>query len=299
MKISGLLLLNYRVKKEMKNNPIKILLIEDNPGDARLIQEMVKEMRDNSLVLECSARLSKGLECIDKKRFDVILSDLSLPDSQGLDTLVRVRSQASDVPIIVLTNIDDEDLAVMAMQKGAQDYLVKEQVDSNLLVRSIRYAIERYKLIKELEQARQREQRNREIQSLEQISGFSSGTVTAGMYGIKPLHDSFPDIFNELVQYYRDLLDQALKQKTYRVEYDYSEKLNIMVDQLGFMMAGPRDVVEIHTTALKEKNRDVPYKKAQAYIEEGRLMVLELMGNLVIFYRNYFLSVKKVTEHKL
>jgi len=281
----------------MKDKVIKVLLIEDNPGDARLIQEMLNEVKDNSFVLECATKLSRGLESIAGEHIDIILSDLSLPDSQGLDTLVRVHSQASDVPIIVLTNLDDEDLAIMAMQKGAQDYLIKDQVDSNLLVRSIHYAIERYRLLKELEQARQREQQNREIQSLEQISG-SPSMVTAGTYGMKPLIESSPEIFNELVQYYGNLLDQALKQQNYRVDYDFSEKLNILADQLGLLRVGPRDVVQIHTMALKEKNRDAPYKKTQAYIEEGRLMVLELMGNIVSFYRNYFLNVKKVPERK-
>jgi len=283
----------------VNDKPIKVLLIEDNPGDARLIQEILNESRNNMFDLECFDKLSTGLESIAGEHIDIILSDLSLPDSQGLDTIVRVHSQASDVPIIVLTSLNDEDLAIMALQKGAQDYLVKGQVDSNLLVRSIKYAIERCRLLNELEQVRQRENQREEIESLDHISSSSQSTLTAAMYGMKLLNDSQPDIFNELVQQYGGILDEALMQKNYKIENNYSKKLIQMAEKLGFLRVGPREVVSIHTKTLKEKNRDIHYKKAQANIEEGRLMVLELMGNLVSFYRNYYMDItRRTAEHK-
>ncbi len=127
----------------MNEKYIKVLLIEDNPGDARLISEMLAEARGVNFDLECTNRLSPGLKRIGAGGIDVILSDLSLPDSQGLDTFAEVNAQAPSLPIIVLSGLDDEELAVKAVQEGAQDYLVKGQVDSSLLVRSIRYAIER------------------------------------------------------------------------------------------------------------------------------------------------------------
>ena len=121
---------------------LKILLIEDNPGDARLIWEM---LQDSGIAFEIvsSYRLSEGLEEIAKNEPDVILLDLGLPDSQGIETFQRVNDQASGVPVIVLTVSDDDDLAIGAVQLGAQDYLVKGQIDGNLLGRSIGYAIER------------------------------------------------------------------------------------------------------------------------------------------------------------
>jgi signal transduction histidine kinase len=122
---------------------IKVLLIEDNSGDARLIKEMLAEARGVSFDLECTNRLSPGLKRIATGGIDVILSDLSLPDSHGLDTFAEVHARAPSLPIVVLSSLDDEELAVKAVQEGAQDYLVKGHVDSNLLVRSIRYAVER------------------------------------------------------------------------------------------------------------------------------------------------------------
>jgi signal transduction histidine kinase/CheY-like chemotaxis protein len=127
----------------MEGKPIKVLLIEDNPGDARLLQEMLAEAKGTAFGLECADRLSAGLERAARGDIDVILADLSLPDSRGLATFAQVYAQAPQVPVIVLSGLADEELAVKAVRAGAQDYLVKGQVNSNLLARAIHYAIER------------------------------------------------------------------------------------------------------------------------------------------------------------
>ena len=127
----------------MSHNLIKVLLIEDNPGDARLIREILAEARGTVFNLECMDRLSTARDCLDRESFDLVLLDLSLPDSQGYDTFAKVHTHVPHMPVVVLSGLDDETLAVKAVQEGAQDYLVKGQVDSNVLVRSIRYAIER------------------------------------------------------------------------------------------------------------------------------------------------------------
>lgn len=129
--------------KELDNKPIKILLVEDNPGDSRLIREMLAEAMGVTFDLEYADRLQAGLEHLSEGRIEVVLLDLGLPDSQGLETLSRTYAQAPEVPIVVLTGLDDEMLGVQAVNKGAQDYLIKGQADKNLLVRAIRYAIER------------------------------------------------------------------------------------------------------------------------------------------------------------
>ncbi|MEA1905909.1 MAG: PAS domain S-box protein, partial [Euryarchaeota archaeon] len=125
------------------DNMIKVLLIEDNSGDLRLIQEMLSETEMFSFELEHTGRLSSGLKRLVEGGIDAILLDLGLPDSQGLETFVSVRDQAPELPIIVLTGFDDTTVANMAVREGAQDYLVKDEVDGNSLARSLRYAIER------------------------------------------------------------------------------------------------------------------------------------------------------------
>ena len=126
------------------SDSISILLIEDNPGDARLIQEMLGEARPATFNLERVDRLASGIDHLQRNhQVDVVLTDLGLPDSQGWDTFARVRATVPHVPIIVLTGLDDEATALKAISEGAQDYLVKGQVQGYLLPRAIRYAIER------------------------------------------------------------------------------------------------------------------------------------------------------------
>ncbi|MBN3869441.1 response regulator [Nostoc sp. JL33] len=127
----------------MAGKHIKVLLVEDNPGDVLLLQEFLKEVTTVVVELIPVERLDEALNYLAKEIFDVILLDLSLPDSGGLETFVIAHHHAKATPIIVLTGIDDETLAIRAMQQGAQDYLVKGQVTGDLLVRSMRYAIER------------------------------------------------------------------------------------------------------------------------------------------------------------
>ena len=126
----------------MNEEFIKVLLIEDNSGDARLLQEMLTEV-STPFCLERVERLSIGLERLAKNGIGVVLLDLGLPDSWGLDTFLKAHSQAPHVPIIVLTGLFDEEWGLKAVWEGAQDYLLKAQVDGNLLRRTIRYAIER------------------------------------------------------------------------------------------------------------------------------------------------------------
>ncbi|MGO9614510.1 MAG: PAS domain S-box protein, partial [Dissulfurispiraceae bacterium] len=127
------------------NKVCRILLIEDNPGDARLIEEMLKEIGD-TFELECAERLSSGIEQIKVGTFDAILLDLGLPDSQGLGTLTRLNDAKPEVPVVVLTGLADESVGTQAVKAGAQDYLIKGQIDKNLLARSIHYAVTRKKM---------------------------------------------------------------------------------------------------------------------------------------------------------
>ena len=117
-------------------DPTAILLIEDNPDDALLLEVMLADVSNASFRLTHAETLSEGLRELDGATHDVVLLDLSLPDSHGLDTFARAHAQSPGTPIIVLTGLDDEDMAVQAVQRGAQDYLSKNQLDGQLLVRS-------------------------------------------------------------------------------------------------------------------------------------------------------------------
>lgn len=140
----------------MAENQITVLFIEDNPGDARLFQEMLKEAKGDSFLPVHRARLSDGLAYLAGNPVDVILLDLGLPDSQGLDTFLSLQKECEHIPVIVLTGLTDNRLAGRAMEGGAQDYLTKESINGQLLAQSIRYAIERKRVEKELREGEDR-----------------------------------------------------------------------------------------------------------------------------------------------
>lgn len=162
----------------MEKTTIRILLIEDKPSDAQLIQEMLANVEGFSFSLELAGQLSTGLEQLAKGSIDVVLLDLMLPDSHGLDTFTTAHSQASHVPIIVLSSLNDEMLAAQAVRKGAQDYLVKGQVDGNLLARAIRYAVERARIEASRTQSEEAlRRRTRELELLNRASQALSSTL--------------------------------------------------------------------------------------------------------------------------
>ncbi len=149
----------------MESATIKILLVEDNPADADLLNEFLEEADETQWSLVHVEKLKEALQTLRENHFDVILLDLSLPDKQGLATVVQTHETAPDLPIVVLTGLNDRVTALEAVRQGAQDYLVKGKIDSNLLVRAIGYAIERSNTLKQLRQSEEQLQRlNEELE---------------------------------------------------------------------------------------------------------------------------------------
>jgi PAS domain S-box-containing protein len=161
----------------MEDKPVRILLIEDSPADVDLIQEMLT-VAGFPFTLEHADRLSIGLEQLAAGDPDVVLLDLMLPDSRGHNTFAKAHTQSPHVPIVVLSSLNDEELAAQAVREGAQDYLVKGQVDGKLLARAIRYAVERARteaIRTQSEQVLRR--RTRELELLNRASQTLSSTL--------------------------------------------------------------------------------------------------------------------------
>ena len=152
---------------------IRVLLVDDNPDDVRLIKAMLTDTKGVTFDFKSAGRFSQGLECLAEGGIDVLLLDLVLPDSYGLDTFVRMHAQAPGVPIIVLTGTEDEELADSAMRDGARDYLIKGQLNTDLLSRAIRYAIEGTRADKALQRSQRQLQQAQKMELL--------GTLVAGV----------------------------------------------------------------------------------------------------------------------
>ena len=134
----------------MKENPINVLFVEDNPLDVRIIREMLANVNASRFKLTRCESIDEYLKKIKKKLFDVILLDLNLPDSQGYDTFQKVYDNVPNIPIVVLTGINDNSLGEKAVKNGAQDYLVKGEISKHLLARVLSYSISRKQVEEEL-----------------------------------------------------------------------------------------------------------------------------------------------------
>ena len=164
----------------MKVTATRILIVEDNPGDARLLQRYLATTHE--FELQCVESLSSAMAALRASYFDAVLLDLSLPDARGLETLRSVRAAAPDLPIVVLTGLDDEAVAIEALRQGAQDYLIKGEIHRHWLARAIHYAIERQHTLEKLQQLN--EELIRSNQELEQFASVVSHDLQQPLQGI-------------------------------------------------------------------------------------------------------------------
>lgn len=173
----------------VSDSELEVLLVEDNPGDARLIEEMLRDAETllervdlgsstaGSLRIHSEQSLQAGISRLNRVDVDVVLLDLGLPDSTGMETLTSVIDVADRVPVIVLTGLQDERVGIEAIKHGAQDYLVKDEVSSELLVRSIHHAIERNR--QELDRTR----RHRQLEALNRLTRELMDAETSAAVG--------------------------------------------------------------------------------------------------------------------
>lgn len=147
------------LQKSVRAKPIRLLLIEDDENDVFLMRELLGTSA-TPFVMEIADSIALALKRLEAGGIDVVLSDLSLPDSNGIHTFATIHAAAPHTPVIVLSGIDDEDLAMQIVEKGAQDYLVKGHIDCALLTRAIRYAIKRVEAERALAEERRKNEEN-------------------------------------------------------------------------------------------------------------------------------------------
>ncbi len=278
----------------MLNSPCRVLLIEDEPDDIVKIQNILENTRsaffERGFKLTCAETLSAAKQILSQQEFDVILLDLMLPDSRHMYSLEELQTVVSGTPIIVQTALEDEVVAVKALEMGACGYLPKIVAERDLLLYAIRTAIERKLQLADLEQSQQQQQK----QEFDALESLLRDANSFNSQSFDPLQQRIPDVFNELKVKYRDLLDRVVKQKIYKVEYNTSDRINVLIEQLGYLQATPKDIITLHTLVLKQKQQDLGQRKSRAYTVEGRYLLLELMGKLAAYYRKYYIGLNKI-----
>lgn len=280
--------------------PIRILLIADDQGDGEIIHTLLMQMVQTvPFVITTLQQIDEVLSQLSHPSFDLVLLDLSLAQGEGVHTFEQIQGQAPELPIIILSSFEDTASAIEAVRQGAQDYLVKGQIDSRLLVRSIRYAIERQRLRLASQTDHWQHQQERELSLLEQLTSYQATVIASKLYCNLPLEESVKEEFQRLVEHYRQILELAFEQRNYRVKNGIDERMRGIVEQLGFLKASPRDVIALHTMAIKPRISQMSSAKAEAYMEEARILVLQLMGYLASYYRKFHLAVGPMPDQTL
>ena len=275
------------IRRDMEEECVTLLLVDDDLEDRDLILSDLKPAAGKYQAV-CAGLLQEAMELVASRSFDVIMLDLGLPDSQGLETFIRLHEKAPEVPFVVITGREDDTIAMQALKTGAQDYLVKGQIGGEVLRRSIRYSIERQRLLVRHEREQFLRELEREEHAMERLVAPPSTSVTCCLYGGSPLKEVVREVFDQLVDLYARLLDKALEQRILKTQGSPGVELRKMAEQMGSMFAGPRDVLDVHLEALKRRCRAQPPPKVKAFTEEGRFLMIEWMGYLASFYRDYY-----------
>ncbi len=255
-----------------------LLLVEDNPGDADLVRDMLSTAGSERFEILQAPTVAGAIRSLQDDSVDVIVLDLRLPDCGGVDSVKAIRAVTSSAPIIVLTGADDDALALACIEAGAQDYLHKGEVRPQGLRRAIGYAV-----------GRMREQQLHEMQDTllryRSLSTASQGTaVTAALAGSGAVSLRNPQLFARIVANYYRLLEPYLLRETEHLNAPRADKEQV-VTQLGDASGGPRDLLDVHVAALDQAMALFTDAHASTLVFEARLMALEMMGLLVDYYR--------------
>lgn len=271
----------------MLNSPCRVLLVEDEAEDIENVANMLGNVSSTffrqGIELKYAETMAEAKQMLANYDFEVILLDLMLPDSRNMDSLKELQATVNNIPIVVQTTLEDEVVAVQALELGACGYLPKVACDRNLLLYAIRSAIERQQQLLASEQP----DRQQELNNLDDLmDGAADNKQDVS------LRYRMPDVFGELKQKYQQILTSFVEQKIYKVERELQGEIIIFVEQLGYLQATPKDLIEIHTGVLQHQSADRHYFKA--FTVEGRYLLLELMGRLAAYYRRYYIGLYKI-----
>ena len=255
-----------------------VLLVEDSLGDTFIIRRSLMAEPGLGLDIATADSLASALTCLSDRRFDLILLDLSLPDSIGLPTLVSIQTAAPEVPTVVLTGSDEEGIGLACIDLGAQDYMSKAQMRPETLRNIVSFALRRYR-------EAQAKLMRMVVQSDHALSTSSAAVpVTRDLAGMPPIRVRDATAYVKLKGDYHILLQLYMEYLMRRIEKPKAS-MDVLMSRLGDLGATPRDLIDIHTETLDEVSKSNDVANTYTFATNSRLFALEMMGILVEYYR--------------
>ena len=275
---------------------IHILLVEDNMADARLLEEELRDTEEQ-FTLTHVQRLSAGIGRIQVMTFDIILLDLSLPDASGLQTFSDLQSEAKHIPIIVLTGLNDKNLALEAVRAGAQDYLVKGQLGGEALFRSIAYAIERSELQAKLVTFAAAEERMRVMkQFMQDVAHDLRTPLTSMIMSLDLLNKYLKDYDNPKVKRHLDTLEVQTHRLQEMVQ-DVFDMFNLDTEKFAtsmhYNLVGVNtlvgELIREHESHAQRKQHQLDWSpfEYEVFIRADKAQLKRAVGNLILNAINY------------
>ncbi len=260
----------------------RLLLVEDSRNEAYVIRRCLSASASVCYEIAVAESLNEALAKLESAHYDLILLDLTLPDSTGLSTLEHIVAMAPEVPTVVLTGHDDDGIGMACIAAGAQDYLCKGRMTPDNLRTIVSFALGRYR-------EAQAKLLRMVVQSDHALSSNSAvSPVTQSLSGASPIRDRDPTAFPKFQTDYQKLLQLYLEHLNNNKKIKPKTAMEILATQLGDAGATPRDMMDIHTSSLEVLRNNVDKIFAYRVATDSRLFALEMMGMLVEYYRTGF-----------
>lgn len=259
-----------------------VLIVDDDATIGRVLEDVLQPTYATRAVTSAAA----ALEFVKSTDVAIVLADQQMPGMTGLELLTEVRRIKPTAVGVLITAFADLQDAMEAINTVRVLGFVAKPWDEQELLDIVHKALDAHVALRQL--ARPAE---RELRALQSMAGAPT-PITAQRFGVLPLRDSAPTEFQRLARTYTEILGLALDQRMYKVDHKTSQALHELAYELGAFSAGPRDVIDLHVQALKERMAHASREQTSALGEEARLLVLELMGHVVTYYRSYTLGVR-------
>ncbi len=266
---------------------LRVLAVEDNPELREYLTlelEGAELISGRSTTVAVAPDLNHALEVLEDGGIDLVLLDLALSDSSGLDTVFRVTEAAPAIPVVVVTGDVTPELAEQVLLAGAQDFLVKGTFSGAALQRLLRFVLARHRHTLELFTSMAHSGDDDDLTRLESLGAAGVGVASRSL-GRVTLAETHPEAFATARDEYSRLVHSRLEERGLHVDYQVSSRTRAVAWDLGHLRATPRDVVDVHLAAVRALTEGTGRPRARALLRSGEGLLTETLGHLAAFYR--------------